>query len=461
MNIDQQFLATITKYSMLSQGDHVLVGLSGGPDSTCLLHLLKRQGENFNISVSAIYIDHCLRPDETPDETRFCKELCSSLGIPFRSVQIDVKAYAQQSRLNLHEAARELRYKAMQQHALEINAGRIALGHNADDQAETILMRLLRGTGPSGLSGIPPVRGNIIRPLIETSRDDIMNSLNEMNQNFVIDSSNLKDVYTRNRIRSSVMPAMKRINKSFLSVLQRTTEIFRDEERYFEIQVTKSLMTLIRSKTDSRIELLLVPLESMHTAMLRRIIRRAVDETRDLRGIGFMHIEDIAKLIKTGSSGDRLYLPGGLRIIKGYSTVIMTSEKPGMLADYIMEAPSEIVIKDASCVISAKHISMDEYKSKTCSANNTAFADAAKVAWPVIIRHRRPGDSFCPLGMTNRKKLQDFFVDIKVPRDERDTVPLITSNNEIVWVAGYRLDNRFKVEKTTESILKFEIKYIS
>lgn len=461
MNIDQRVLDTIAKYSMIRPGDHLLVGLSGGPDSTCLLHILHRLGSNLNISLSAIYIDHQLRPSETPEEIRFCEQTCSRLDIPFTAIKIDVKGYSNDNRLNTHEAAREMRYELFRKHTAEINAQKIALGHNADDQAETIIMRLLRGTGPSGLSGIPPVRGSIIRPLIETSREDIMSMLNAEGINFVIDSSNLKDVYTRNRIRNSIMPAMKRINKSFLDIIQRTTEIFRDEERYFEIQVTKSLMTLIRSKTDTKIELLLVPLESMHTAMLRRVIRRAIDETRDLRGISFLHIEEIVKLIKSSASGARLYLPGGLRVIKGYSTLIMTSEKPAVMDEYIMDSPSELLLRDASCIISASSVSIDDYNSDQRKTGATAYVDAEKISWPLIIRRRNKGDHFCPLGMNSSKKLQDFFVDTKVPRDERDAVPLVTSNNNIVWVAGHRLDNRYKVEKNTVSILKFEIKHIS
>lgn len=461
MNIDQRVLDTIAKYSMIRPGDHLLVGLSGGPDSTCLLHMLHRLGSNLNTSLSAIYIDHQLRPSETPDEISFCEQTCSRLDIPFTAIQIDVKGYSNDNRLNTHEAAREMRYEIFRKHAAEINAQKIALGHNADDQAETIIMRLLRGTGPSGLSGIPPVRGNIIRPIIETSREEIMSMLNAEGINFVIDSSNLKDVYTRNRIRSSIMPAMKRINKSFLSVLERTTEIFRDEESYFEIQVTKSLMTLIRSKTDTRIELLLVPLESMHTAILRRILRRAVDETRDLRGISFLHIEEIVKLIKTSASGARIYLPGGLRVIKDYSTLIMTSESPAVMDEYIMDSPSEVILRDASCIITATQLSMDEYNKDQHRPATTAYINAAKILWPLVIRRRQNGDLFYPLGMSKSKKLQDFFVDAKVPRDERDTVPIVTSNNNIVWVAGHRIDDRYKVEKSTESILKFEIKHIS
>ncbi|MDX9714428.1 MAG: tRNA lysidine(34) synthetase TilS [Dissulfurispiraceae bacterium] len=458
--IEYHIVNTIKKFNMLVQGDHLLIGLSGGPDSTCLTHIMSRLKNELQIRISAIYIDHGLRPGETTHEIEFCDNLCKNLNIPFKSAVIDVKTFCKEKGLNIHEAAREMRYTQLQNHAAHINAQKIALGHNADDQAETVLMRILRGTGPAGMSGIPPVRSNIIRPLIGTSRSDIMAELNSRDLDFVVDSSNLKDVYTRNRLRSAVMPALMKINPNLLETISRTIDIFRDEEKYFSIQVTKSLMTLIRTKTAAKIELLLMPMESMHTALLRRLIRRAVDETKSLRGIDYLHIEDIIKLIKKGRSGDRIFLPGGLRIIKGYSTLLLTSELPSVISEYQMTSPSEFLIKEASLMLNAKLITKDDYDTLDMNNKNMACIDAEKIEWPLTIRHRKPGDIFYPLGFGSRKKIQDFFVDAKIPRDERDKIPLIINNSEIVWIAGHRLDDRYKVEKKTTRILKFEIRHI-
>ncbi|MBI5212403.1 MAG: tRNA lysidine(34) synthetase TilS, partial [Nitrospirae bacterium] len=368
MDIIERVKKTVRKYSMLSRGDHVLVGLSGGPDSVCLLTILHRLNEP-GINLSATYIDHGLRPHETPDEIEFCADICNSMNVEFITRHIDVKGYAKEKGLSKQEAARELRYDALCGITAEKGANKIALGHNADDQAETVIMRLLRGAGPSGLSGIPPIRtlGNrqssIIRPLLETERVEIEKFLGNEGIGFIVDSSNLGHEYLRNRIRHTVIPGIKGINKDFIHTLSRTSDIFRDEERYFDLLVTKTLMKLISRKTDSTIELFSTPLEVMDTVLLRRVLRRAIDETKGLRAISFVHIEDMLHLIKSGDSGDRIYLPKGIRVIKGYSTLIITSEQPVRLGAYTVEVPGELVLKESSIVVRSAVIDINESES--------------------------------------------------------------------------------------------------
>jgi tRNA(Ile)-lysidine synthase len=308
----------IRKYSMLSGEERVLIGLSGGPDSVCLLHAFDKIKDDFRLDLHATYIDHCLRPNETDAEIQFCKNLCENLKIPFITKSINVKSHTKKQKINMQEAARQLRYKVFEETSYEINAHKIALGHTADDQAETLLMRLFRGSGPTGLSGIPPVRGNIIRPLIEIERKEIERFLDDEKIDFIVDSSNLKKDYLRNKIRLSFIPMLKELNPDIIETLSKTAEIFRDEERYFGIIVTKTMMKLISRKTNTRIELFFVPFEIMDKVIMRRVLRRAIEETRGLRGISFIHIEDIIELIKKGKPGDRLYLPGGIRVIKEY-----------------------------------------------------------------------------------------------------------------------------------------------
>lgn len=457
MEIIKKVRETINKYHMLAQGDHVLVGLSGGPDSVCLLTILHKLKPEFGIHISAAYIDHGLRPDEIPYEIELCRDICSSMDIPFTTRPIDVKSYMKEKKMNKQEAARELRYNALYEIAVEKTANKIALGHNADDQAETIIMRLFRGTGPSGLSGMPPVRKHIIRPLIEIERHEIEDFLETEGIGFVIDSSNLKKEYLRNKIRHLIIPEARKINMDVVKTLSRTADIFRDEERYFEILVTKTLMKLITRKADNVIELFLSPLEAMDTVILRRVLRRAIDETKGLHGIGFIHIEEIMSLIKSGKSGDRIYLPNDIRVIKGYSTIIITSEKPAKLGDYVINSPCETIVKESSMVIRSTIMSVDEVKDYG-DAQKIAVIDADKVHFPMTIRGRLQGDFFYPLGFGKKKKLQDYFVDEKIPRDERDVVPLLICDNNIVWVIGYRLDERYRVDKDTKRVLKFEIK---
>jgi tRNA(Ile)-lysidine synthase len=454
-NFIDKVTVTIKKHSMLSEKEKILVGLSGGPDSVCLLNVLNNLKNKFMLDLHTVYIDHGLRPEEIPGEIEFCKNLCDNLNIPFITKSIDVKSHAKNQKINVQEAARELRYKILTETAYEINAHKIALGHTADDQLETFFIRFFRGSGPTGLAGIPPVRGNIIRPLIETERMEIEEFLDEQRINYIIDSSNLKKDYLRNRLRLSFIPEIKKINPHIAQTVSRTMEILREEEKYFELIVTKTLMKLICRKTDSRIELFLIPLEAMEKVILRRVLRRAIDATKGLRGMEFIHIEGVIDLIKQGRQGDRIYLPKGLRVIKNYSTLVFTSEIPQRLGIFTLNAPGEVVLKESRAVIIA---SREDNVDSHGDGKTMAVFDADKTGTVLVVRPRKNGDFFHPMGFGKRKKLQDYFVDEKVPRDERDAIPIVVSGNDIVWVAGFRGDERFKVSEDTKSFLKLEFK---
>lgn len=468
MDIITQTKNTILKYSMLSTGDGVLAGLSGGPDSVCLLVVLDRLKEHFGINLYAAYIEHGLRPGETPAEIDFCKRLCLSLNVPFSVISVDVKSFAKERGLNKQEAARELRYKALNEAAHTAGAAKIALGHTADDQAETVIMRLLRGSGTLGLSGIPPVRKNIIRPIIGVERKEIELFLDIEQIGFLVDSSNLEDKYMRNKIRRTVMPALKGLGPDIAITIARTADICREEDDYLELQTTKALMKLIGRKTDTSIELFILPIERMNKAVVRRIIRRAVSAVEGLRGISFIHIEALLDLVKSGHSGDRLYLPRGVRAIKGYSTLTITSDHPATLETQIIESPGDVIIRETSVVLNCASIDIRELTPlntpsagedfDSADGRRKALFDAEKLCFPLQIRSRRPGDYFYPSGFGKKKKIQDYFVDEKVPRDLRDSIPLLLSDKEIVWVVGYRTDERYRIDKNTVKALKFTLR---
>ncbi len=452
VNLIQKIKKTVKKHSMISDNDHVLIGLSGGPDSVCLAVVLNELKDDFNLSLSAVYVDHGLRPGEVEKEIVFCEKFCADRKIEFYSRSVDVSKYTEDTGLNKQEAARELRYQVYGEISGLAKAGLIALGHNADDQAETVLMRLLRGSGRKGLSGIPPVRGNIIRPLINVTKKEINDLM--LPDSFMVDSSNLKEDYFRNWIRLNFMEEIKNRNPSAVKDICRTADILREEDDYLEIVVTKTLMRLISRKSDDSIELFLTPLETIERPILRRVLIRAVGAVRGFRGIVFQHIEDIIGLIKKGRSGDRLDLPKGIKVVKDYSLLKITTEKTLRISECDFQPPSEIGIKEAD--ISLKGV----FEGKTTGEGNgktEVLLDAGAMSFPLKIRPRAEGDFFYPLGFGKRKKLQDFFVDEKIPRDERDRVPIVLSGNDIIWVAGYRADERFKVTDGTEKYLRLII----
>lgn len=446
--------AVIRKHGMLSGGETVIVGLSGGPDSVCLLHVLHALSERLRLTLHAVYVNHNLRPAEIPAEIALCEGLCGSLGVPLQVMPVDVRGHASDGRLNLHEAARELRYRAFEEAAFKVNAGKIAVGHNADDQAETLFMHLIRGAGRRGLAGIPPVRGRIIRPLIEVERPDIERYLADAGIRFVTDSSNLKTDYFRNIMRRDLMPVVRRLAPSAVRTMLHTMDILREEERYFEILVTKTLMKMISRKKEARIELFMLPMESMEPVLLRRVLRRAIGETRGLSGIGFVHIDDIMRLAKEGESGDRIYLPHGIRVIREYSLLVITSEPPAVLSPVEVNAPGDVALREVGMVL---RVAVENSAGAPAEGKSSVVLDADKVKFPLTVRRRRDGDFFFPMGFGKRKKLQDFFVDEKVPRDERDAVPVVESGGDIVWVAGYRGDERFRVSTDTKKFLRLAI----
>ncbi|KAF0185807.1 MAG: tRNA(Ile)-lysidine synthase [Nitrospirae bacterium] len=458
MHILDKVKLTLQKHDMLHAGEHVLVGLSGGADSVCLLTVLDRLKPEMNLRITAAYLDHGLRPEETPQETDFCRDLCGAFDIAFHVQKLNVRAHAKAEKLSTQESARELRYRALQDIAALVGAHRIAIGHHADDQAETILMRLFRGTGPSGMAGIRPVRKNIIRPLIDIERKHIEAFLDAEGIAFMVDSSNLRDDYMRNKLRHHIMPAIKKLNCDVIKTMSRTAEICRDEERYFEVQVTKTLMKLITRKTDTAIELFLSPLEAMDKVILRRVLRRALDETRGLREIGLVHIEEIMRLIRSGAAGDRSYLPGGRRAIRKYATMLITSDIPQTIEPVAFDSSRSLPIPQAGIVLLPRLIARQQWDGSFGDAKTSAVFDAGKLTLPLTVRSRVAGDFFYPFGFGKRKKLQDFFVDEKVARDERDAVPLLLSGDAIAWVAGYRIDARYAVGEATESLLQILIK---
>ena len=349
-----------------------------------------------------------------------------------------------------------MRYSVFDHLSINIKVDKIATGHNADDQAETVIMRLLRGAGPAGLSGIPPVRKKIIRPLIEVERKEIEDFLKKNKIDYVYDSSNRNFKYLRNRIRYILMPSIKKISPQATKIISKTADILREENDYLNITVTKTLMRLMSRKSDHTVELFCNPMEILNTVILRRALRVAIDSVKGLQAIEFDHIEDIIKLIKKGKAGDRIYLPNGIRAIKSYSTVIITSESPKKLSTYQVDIPKEIFLRENSTIIEITELSMDKIHDFG-DGKSIFYADADKIKFPLTIRPRKEGDFFYPFGLGRKKKIQDFFVDEKIPRDERDLVPIIESEGNIVCIAGYRLDDRYKIDDNTKKCLQIRI----
>lgn len=479
----EKVVSAIKDYSMLSGGETVLVGFSGGPDSTALLHLLTVVAKQLPISLYAIYVDHLLRPGETPGEISFCEDLCKRLNVNFitKPLKEHLKGHP-----NLQARLRELRYETFEETAAEVGASKVALAHNKDDQAESVVINFLRGSSLAGLAGIPPVRGKFIRPIIDVTRSEIEDYLGFNNLGSMLDSSNLKTDYLRNKIRHSLLPVLRQYNPGIVDTLARNAAIIRDDNEFLELETVKKTMTLISRRTKSKVELFHMPMKTMKTCLVRRVIKLALKGDLKHSGalweIGSAHVEEIVKLVKQGAHGDRVYLPNGIRAILGYSTVSITTEPPVVMTDRVLEVPGEVVVSEAGVIIKAEikdvlinatllndatgdtindlsndfsSPAADKRDRDACfdADRRSACFDLDTLSLPLYVRGRRPGDYFYPLGFGRRKKLQDFFVDEKVPRDERGAVQLMVSGGEIVWVCAMRDCDGFKATNNTKRLV--------
>jgi len=449
---------TISRHRMISEGDCVIVAVSGGPDSVCLLHVLNELKDELLIHLAVAHFDHGLRPAEDDAETAFVRGLAASLNLPFETAK--GRLLSKRTRGSREEVARNARYAFLERVRKKHDAQKIALGHNLNDQAETILMRLLRGSGPSGLTGMPPCRdGSIIRPLIEIERQEIENYLKAKKLVSVTDSSNLKADYLRNKIRLEIMPLLEEQQPQLARLLSRTAEILRDEDEYLE-QISKGWLTGNMEMSPQPVfKVPLAPFLGLPVALRRRVLRGAIETVKkDLRRIAWEHIEAIQRLAQAEKMKAALDLPGRLTVKRSYDRLVFSSSsrKSPRPFHYTLDGPGKYDLKDIG-----RHLSVEEIRNRKGlrlrGSRWTAFLDAAKLGFPLTLRTFKAGDRFIPFGMKGHKKLKDFFVDLKVPLEQRYSTPILCCDDKPVWVCGFRIDDRFKVTSETKRILKVSV----
>ena len=446
---------TISRHQMISEGDSVIVAVSGGPDSVCLLHVLHELKNKLQIHLVVAHFDHGLRPAEDESETAFVRGLAESLNLPFETAKGHL--LAKRTRGSKEEVARNARYAFLERVREKHKAQKIALGHNLNDQAETILMRLLRGSGASGLTGIPPCRdGSIIRPLIEIERPEIENYLKAKKIAFVTDSSNLKTDYLRNKIRLELLPLLEQHQPQLVHLLGQTAEILRDEDEYLERIAEAWLKKEVTRNPDNTFQLSTASFLALPVALRRRVIRNGIGKVKkDLRRISWDHIEAVHRLAQAEKPQAALNLPGRLTVKRTYDHLIFSASVKRKLRPlhYTLDDPGTYDLKEIGRSISVEEIK-DRRGLRLRGSAWTAFLDAEKLRFPLTLRPFKPGDRFIPFGMRGHKKLKDFFVDLKVPMEQRLSTPILCCDDTPVWVCGFRIDDRFKVTPETERVLK-------
>jgi tRNA(Ile)-lysidine synthase len=452
---------TINTYRMLDRGDKVVVAVSGGPDSVCLLSVLHALAKDLELTLHVAHLDHRFRGEESAADARFVAGLAKELGIAATSESRDVPLYCAERGLSAQAGAREVRYAFLQQCAQATGARRLAVGHTANDQAETLLMRLVRGAGLSGLSAIPPVRENIIRPLIGATRNDVLAYLQEQGIDFRTDPSNEKPLYTRNRVRHEMLPVLERFNPRIIETLAAEAVLLRDENEAVEATLPAALQKVLSAEGEA-VRIRREEFGRLLPALRRRILRKAIELVAgdDAVDLSWIRTGEALDFMAEAQSGRSMEVPGDLLLEREYDDLVIRAREQETVFCVPLAVPGETVVPAARLVMETAIL--DAVADPGADGGNylwQAVFDYDKILLPLYLRNRRPGDRFRPAGMGGRsKKLQDYFVDEKVPKMRRNAAPLLASEQDVVWIIGMRTDGRFLPGPGTKKFLVVQVR---
>lgn len=450
---------------MIKNGDRVLVALSGGPDSICLLHILNSLKDILNIEIFAAHVNHCLRGDDADEDERYVKEFCEKLQIPCYIKKANINKIAEERKISSEMAGREIRYEFFDEIFKNENLNKIAIAHNANDQAETILMRIMRGTGLEGLIGIKPIRDyKYIRPILCLTRDEIEKYCESNNLNPRIDKTNLENIYSRNKIRLDMIPYIKEnFNSDIVSTLNRLASLSAIDQEYIEGVCDEKYERFCKEYRES------ITIDKgafkENRAILSRIIRKVYIK---LNGNGYnfemKHIDDIVSLQK-GETGKEIHLPNDIicKNIYGEISIYLNNKKNDFKLDEIFISKNQLkTLKNINLLEKIGYdICIDIFPNKSIQFDNNSlikYFDYDKIKEGITIRAKKDGDKIIPLGMNGSKKIKSIFIDAKIPKEERNKIPLVCFDQEIAWIVGLKVSNLFKVSKKTQDIIK--IKFI-
>lgn len=476
MTISARVLRTIRQHGLVAPGGGVLVALSGGPDSVALVHLLRDLEADGHVRVAGLaHFNHQLRGSESDADEAFCRSIGADLGLPFECGCGDVRAAAREQGRSIEDAARVLRYAFLERAADVLAADSIAVGHSRDDQAETFLLRLLRGSGPQGLAGILPRAGRVVRPLLDIPRSELRAYAAGRRLAFREDPTNQDLEIPRNRVRHELIPYLEReFSPGIGAVLAREASIARADEDHLRreaIDLARSVV-LTREGESGVSEIDTGALTSLHPSLAARVARMALQAQAPGAFIGFDQIERFLEFARSGRAGAALSLPGqqavhtGLRIVLGPGPPRSprrpggASNAPANFFSFPLSIPGEVRLDKQGWAISAERAESTapgENPGHTGGRNGRGASvevAAEPLSLPLSIRSRRAGDRFCPPGLGHRKKLQDFLVDRKIPRETRDSLPLVVDGDDrIVWVVGQAVAEDFRVTGASRGVI--------
>ena len=458
--IFEKVLNTINKHGLIQKGDKIVVGLSGGPDSVCLLHILNRLKKEWDLEIYAAHLNHQIRGLEAQKDAFYVSKLCEEMGITFFIKSINVPEYCEKNGVSIEEGARKLRYEMFNEIKVNTKSNKIAIGHNLNDQAETILMRIMRGTGLQGLKGIDYIRdGIIIRPILDIDRKDIEEYCEEYKLNPRIDKSNLESIYTRNKIRLDLIPYMKdNFNSNVIESIVRMGNSLRNDNDYIENEALNKFKE-VSVLTEDGIKINIDSYKNLHNSIKVRVLRYAIKNLLgDTNFIDQKHIDDIIELEDDSKIDKMLNLPRGIFVYRKKDSILL-ADREVVIEDveYCYNVPSNGLkkINEIGLIVQTEVMSIEQYK-RSKSDKSSQWFDFKKIKGGVVVRSRRPGDKIKLSG--GSKKVKDLFIDLKIPKEHRCRIPVISDQEGILAVANLKRSENYKIDLETKEVLKVSFK---
>lgn len=467
MNVLRTVQRSIQRYGLIEPGETVVVGVSGGPDSLCLLHTLGQLATGLDASLHVAHLNHGLRGLDADSDAAFVQSLAASWHVPYTIAEADVAAMARQPGLSLEEAARNARYAFLTRLALDLDSRCIAVGHNADDQTETVLMHWLRGSGLAGLRGMAPAttvnQVRLIRPLLQIPRSQILRYCQEQGLKPRFDRSNEDTTIYRNRLRHRLLPLLEDYNPQIRRILRNAATVLADDYQLLRSLLLDTWPAVVRVETESLIVFDLLAYREQPPSLQRSLLREAISRLRHgLRDVSFVHIEKALWILQESNAGTRVTLTAGLEAVLGYNRFAIGDEglalPPGDVPQLVVPRLSlplsgVVRLQDTSWDVQVAQLDIASLPP-SWSANPDpwqAWLDSDVLGPAPFLRVRHPGDRFQPLGMEGHHKLLgEFFTNSRVPAAARDQWPLLAmSDSEIAWVCGLRVDERARVTPST------------
>lgn len=461
MNFEQKVKRFIEKYHMLSEGAGVLVGLSGGADSVALLEVLCALREHWKLRIAAVHVHHGVRQEAWQD-VELCKNLCAEKEIAFYCEYADVPKLAREWGLSVEEAGRKVRYMLFEKYRQQLELDFIAVAHHQNDQAETMLFQLFRGSGLRGLSGIPVQRGCIIRPLAGVSRLEIEEYLESRQQDYVVDATNLTDVYTRNKIRQHILPLAEEIAPGAIENMNRAGAQLREIQEFMQEQAESFLeKNSQREQNSEALHIQVAALKAVHPALQKAVIMTAIEQAfHSRRDITEKHVEAIRDLLNKG--GEKVVnLPKAGVVIKTYERLTFlqktaTEECASLVFEQLEIRPNATYVLSDGRILKTELI-LENKMQNIPKSDCLKWFDYDKISGALALRNRTKGDFLTINEEGARKKLQDYLVNEKVPKNVRDELLVLADGQHIVWVPGMRISAYYKVTEQTQRILQVYI----